>query len=242
MTFNFSKPFKEGYGLSTLIITTKIMCTFSLGQAFIVMKFLDPHLITDSSGNVLSSTILQDRAQPNTYISGSEQAAVASSGGSFSASSFITFVLLLGLSLLQGTAIGSFWAFINMLQILSYLPIINCNLPYNLEVFLTQYLQVAQVTFPFQMIPNYIPNPLAFFAPFLTPPFNVRFSLCGYVTLSFLYNFASDLLTWLCLLGVYCILYIVTRLFPKPRYLFIFSDIDASFFINGRKNMNSILF
>lgn len=217
MTWNLSNNIVEGHPYTSLTINTKIYCTITSVQVFFVVKFLDVHSMKDDSNNTLATPILQARAFPFTYISDAEAAALSGSGGTFSASSFITFAFCLGISLFQGAAIGSFWAFVNMLQIIAYLPVINCYIPYNLEYFLTNFLQVSQVTFPWSMIPNWIPNPLALFVNFLTPPLNLRFQLCGYQTLSFIYNFASQLLTWITLLLIYILLRIIVYFFPKPK-------------------------
>ena len=217
ITWNLTNNFSNYAIFDQLTIQTKILCSFSTSQVFFVVNFTRPKIIQDNANNSLSTAILQARALPNIYISEAEQAAVSGSGGGFSATSFFTFALVVVISMFQGAAVGSFWSFVNMLQIISYLPIIDCDLPYNLQIFLTNYLTVSQVSFPWKMLPDYIPNPLYLFRFFLTAPLNMRFEMCGYSTLSFLYNFANELSTWMCLAFFYVLLRFLTYIFPSPR-------------------------
>ena len=104
---------------------------------------------------------------------------------------------------------------------ISYLPLINCKIPTNLQIFLTNYLSVAKIVIPFQLLPAFIPNPLAFLTDFLTEPFSYLYSYCGYYSLSFIYNFASELFTWLFLLIIYLILNFLTWIAPRPKCEYI---------------------
>ncbi len=104
-----------------------------------------------------------------------------------------------------------------MLQILSYIPAIGCQIPSNLQVFLTEYLAVAKMTVPLKALPGFIPNPLGWLGDFLTVPVNLRFSICGYESVSFIYNFADQLLTWVLLAVGYIALCLLTSILPKSR-------------------------
>jgi len=107
-----------------------------------------------------------------------------------------------------------------MLQILSFIPGINCYLPPNLETFLTEYLNIGNLVFPFQLLPDWIPNPLSWLSYYLMNPISTRFSLCGYESISFIYNFGAQLFTWVLLFIGYLILTAITKLFPEPKCMY----------------------
>lgn len=192
-----------------------VACSLKGKTEVVYVRFEKPSLIKDLSNNALSTQLLQANTIRYVYVSDSQAAAISGAGTSFTATSLLTFGLVLGASLLQSAAVGSFWVFVNMLQMLSYAPAINCDFPYNLEVFLTEYLSVSKVSIPFNLLPTWIPNPLSFLSGFLTTPFNARFLLCGYESFSFIYNFADQLLTWLLVLLFYILLRILTYLIPE---------------------------
>ncbi len=144
---------------------------------------------------------------------------MSGSGTALSVASWATFILALGLVLFQSVAIGSFWAFINMLQMISFLPIIDCVIPSNFETFITQYLTVGDVSFPFDTFSEYIPNPLSYLSAFITNPLDSRYFQCGFESLSFIYNFGSQLVTWLLVGLFYLLIRILVRAFPR-RALF----------------------
>ncbi len=108
----------------------------------------------------------------------------------------------------------SFWAFVNMLQILSYLPVIDCFVPSNLEIFLTKYLAISKTVFQFQIVPSSFPNPLSWMGFFLTSPLNIRLELMGYNSVNFLYNFADELFTWVLLGLTYVALWLLNSFLP----------------------------
>jgi len=210
-----------GTYFSQLHIQTQINCSLS-GYEKLIVVFKRPDYFLDYYGNQLSTTLLKAKAPKYTYIDAQAAETVESSGTAFSVTSLVTFGIVIALNLLQSAAVSSFWAFVNMLQIISYLPIIKCNIPYNLEVFLTQYLSVSKTTFPFKMLPKWVPNPLSIFMPFLVVPFSERFILCGYESLSFIYNFSEELTTWLLLLVFYIALTVLCWIFPEDsKYFYI---------------------
>eukprot|EP01022_Parablepharisma_sp_SALTPOND_P028562 TRINITY_DN71152_c0_g1_i1.p1 TRINITY_DN71152_c0_g1~~TRINITY_DN71152_c0_g1_i1.p1 ORF type:complete len:1645 (-),score=40.75 TRINITY_DN71152_c0_g1_i1:653-5587(-) len=202
-------------------LQAEVNCSLRGEAEIFYVELTEPSYVRDYANNSLQTTVLSARAKRYVYISKDQQAAVEGAGTSFSASSFLTFALVLGANLMQSAAVGAFWTFINMLQLISYVPIISCELPHNLEVFLTEYLTVGRVAFPFRLLPGYLPNPFAYFTAFITFPFNERFVVCGYESLSFIYNFAEQLITWLLLLGFYLLLRILTCCIPETTCSFI---------------------
>ena len=189
---------------------------------------------------MLANNVLRVKTKKWTYSSGLEQTVLDNAGSAFSAVSYLTLAFALAMCLFQSAAVGAFWSFVNMLQILSYLPIIDCDLPSNFEIFITEYLTVSQVVFPFQMLPQFVPNPLSFLTDFLTAALNDRYSLCGYESVSFIYNFGSQLLTWILLFLLYLVLLILVRIIPKSKYGSWLHLLDVPWCIHGRVIMNII--
>jgi len=144
---------------------------------------------------------------------------VDGAGSSFSASSMVTLGVVVGASLLQSTVVGSFWSFVNMVQIISYIPLLKLEIPYNFQIFLTEYLSVAKVAIPFNLLP--IPNPLDFLKAFITDSLGENFSICGYETFSFIYNFGQELTTWICIFGFYLVLCFFDRILPDNSFILI---------------------
>jgi len=219
--WKFNKPFKAFYEITNkLIINLHPKCSLQKLLQIIKVVFIDPSLVVDMSGNQLSTPTMHIKTQNYKYISESEKQTTASMGSAFDSSSLVTFGLMIGISLLQSVAIGSFWAFVNMLQILSYLPIIDCFIPYNLELFLTEYLTIKKIVFPFYLIPDFILNPMRYIAAFLTRPLNSRFMIVGYDSMSFIFNFIEELTTWILLTIFYLFLRFLCWLIPESKYFF----------------------
>ena len=221
LTWTLSSSFVAGSQFDGLKIVAEVECSLSEKKEKFFVKFKAPALLTDLGRNELATPLISCYSKRYKYISSSSKAVVDGSGSAFNSASFLTLALALGLALFQSSAVGSFWAFVNMLQIISYLPIIDCVIPYNFEIFLTEYLTVSKLVFPFAALTDYIPNPLSYLSQFITNPLNERYLLCGYESLSFLYNFGDQLFTWLLLALVYAILRILVWVFPRPKCEFI---------------------
>jgi len=202
----------------TLIIKTIPHCSLQTNRQLFMVHFTVPKIVQDYSENVLATPVLYAKTKKYSYISDSEKAALSAAGSAFSGSSIFTLFFMIGLSLLQSAAIGSFWAFVNMLQILSFMPIIECFIPYNLEIFLTEYLTIKKIVFPFYLIPDFILSPIRLISSFLTSPLNDRFLIAGYDSLSFIFNFGEELYTWVLLLFLYLALRFLCWLIPKTKY------------------------
>jgi len=221
ITWDFNGSFKANTKFDTLIIQTYPNCSLQSNAQVFIVKFNEPKYIIDNGNNHLLTPVLTVRSFRFIYISPGEAAALEATGSAFSGSSLLTFALMLGISMLQSAAIGSFWAFVNMVQILAYLPVISVEIPTNLEIFLTQYLTVNKMVFPFKLLPNIPYNPLNYLWVFITKPLNDRFILSGYETLSFIMNFSEELLTWIMLFFFYLLLKVLTAIIPKTTYFSI---------------------
>eukprot|EP00826_Nyctotherus_ovalis_P053387 TRINITY_DN6930_c0_g2_i1.p1 TRINITY_DN6930_c0_g2~~TRINITY_DN6930_c0_g2_i1.p1 ORF type:complete len:134 (+),score=13.30 TRINITY_DN6930_c0_g2_i1:75-476(+) len=125
--------------------------------------------------------------------------------------------------LFQSVAIQSFWSLINMIQVLSYLPLLNLSIPSNLEIFLDEYLSFKGLTFPFDIFPKLSFGPEKFAELFSTEAFGELFGLHGFESFNFLYVFCDELFTWL-LMGLgYVALNVLYRIIKKSRY-FLFTN------------------
>jgi len=207
--------------ISSIVINLDIQCTLRGGVEKFNLTFIKPDKITDLYGNHLTTKHLYANAKRFLYISESEKTTVEASGTVFSASSFLTFGLVIGMSLLQSTAVGSFWSFVNMLQLASYIPILKYEIPYNLQIFFTEYMSVSKVVFPFKLLPNFILNPLTLLKSFIAESIGDNFEICGYETFSFLWNFGEELITWIWLLAFYLLLNFLDNVLPENRFVFI---------------------
>ncbi len=105
-----------------------------------------------------------------------------------------------------------------MVQLLSYIPLINGVIPYNLEIFLRDYLSVGSIVIPLRLLPLGDFNPLSWVASFATNPFNDRFQLFGYESVSFIWNFVEQLTTWFVVLLIYLVLRVLCRVLPENRH------------------------
>ncbi len=214
-TWHFAQSFTAGEITEILFIETNVKCSLKGYERFQV-TFRNPQLVQDLHNNSLQNPVITANTLSYVYVNPTQRAVLEGAGDTFTVMTFLTFAFVIGMNLLQSAAVGSFWAFINMLQLLSYIPVINCTLPYTLEVFLTQYLSVSKVSFPFQLFISGFS--LLSWPTFLTLPLNPRFSLSGYDSTSFIYNFAEQLSTWLLLALLYVLLCVLTKVFPEPKY------------------------
>jgi len=201
--------------ITDLKIEENLACDLKGRYEEFEIKFKNPDMILDYGNNQMLILTLKAKAKRFIYISGATKVSVEGTGSFFNVSSLITFLIVIGMNLLQSSGIGPFWALINMLQLLSYIPIIDCEIPYNLETFLTEYLTISKIAFPFQLVTGFMPDFLYYIGKWLIEPFNERFSICGYESLSFIYNFLDQLLTWVLLILFYIALRILTCIFPE---------------------------
>lgn len=196
--------FPENTAFDALRIEAHPECSLKKGQSVYEVNFAHPWLITDLSGNHLMSDT--KRVKTGGYLYKPSGALLALVGGILDYGGASTGYFLFAASVFQGQAVGSFWHFINMVQILSYLPLLNYNLPDNFRFILTDCLTIKKVVIPFNSIPELPFNPLDYLAVFITDPLNEKFAALDYESVSFIFNFAEELTTWLLLAGAYVLL------------------------------------
>lgn len=197
-------------------LTIEIFPKCSLKRADIcTVTFKNRMVITDLSGNSLETETVKAKLPEHRFTS--SEAALVAAGTAISAASTGTLVFALGVSLLQGYAVGSLWHFVNMVQILSYIPLLNGCVPANYKIVLTDYLAVKSIVLPFDVLPDFF-DPLSHLSRFLTDPLNEKFSELDYESISFIFNFGDEMLTWIVLGLLYLLLILVGRIIPKFLY------------------------
>ena len=226
LSWNFSKPFDKQSLMKNISIITSVQCSLLGDEAFVV-KFKSLSIFSDSQGNKVSGNVLQARALRFDFVSDSMAAAIAGAGMTFSAINLVSFCIVIVVNMLQyfhnivnyfrSAATGAFWEFVSLSQMLSFLPVLNCNTPNNLVTFLTQYVTVTSVSFPFNMLPSFIPNPMNFLDSFITGPLNEKFDQQGVISLSFVWNFGGQIYSWGIMLLIYFFLCIIVMIIPKTR-------------------------
>ena len=212
--------FHENYQFDKLTVKASPRCSLQGAAQTYVVTFNDVTALTSPIGYSLKNNVLRANALRYIYISEADKRTLSAVGESFSSTGLATLGLMLGVSAFQSVAIQSLWNFINMLQMLSYISLIDCYIPQNLEIFLNEYLTIRNLAIPFSIIPEFKYNPLSYIDSFLTEPFNDKFFATGYESISFIFNLSDEILTWLLLFLLYFVLKLLCFLLPKSRYLF----------------------
>jgi len=179
--------------------------------------FENKEFITDLNGNSLETEVIKMKLPKSTHEENEDIKAI---GEAINAASTYTIIVILGFSLFQGHAVGSLWHFINMVQIVSYIALLDCNIPNIFRLLLTEYLTIRKVVIPFNSIPDFPFNPLSQLTRFLTEPLNEKFEELEYESISFIFNFSEELLTWIVLGLTYLVLKILYKRAPKFLYMF----------------------
>lgn len=177
------------------------------------VRFKDRSLLQDESGNHLKTEVLTGPALRQIKL----PSGVETLGQVVRAASFLTLGAMLGMNLFQSVAVGSFWSFINMLQVIAYLPVIPCAIPDNFLTFLEEYLTIGEFAIPFDMLPDFIPKPERLFEFFDGIEFNVDFKIYSFESPSFLHNFMDELSTWFLLLLFYLAINLLLKLRPTSK-------------------------
>jgi len=218
LTWHFKSAFDEFEEFTFLLLEADIDFSIKGVNERFHVQFTNPFLIQSVKGNYLGTEMISAAAKRKLYISDTERFAIETVGTAIRLASFSGFAIAIGLSLFQTVALGPFWIFIDTVQMLSYLPLINCFIPANLEMVLSSFLDIGDLAIPFDIFPDWFPDPKEFFEVFKTLPLNERFEMCGFESLHFLYNFADELTTWLTLTFIYILLSILTKIIPSSRY------------------------
>ena len=235
-TWTLRSKFDEGIVFTELRIDVSPSCSFEEERTYYKVHFSNTLLITDLSDNKLATTTLIIKVPKYLYRKIEEQAKVVGLVIQYASTS--TLVLMLGLSIFQGCAVGSVWHFINMLQILSYLPLLDCEIPNNFRVVLSNSLMGTRLVIPFDLLfyPSF--NPLRYFIDFDTDPLNEKFIDGGYESISFMANFAEELLTWLLLGLAYLVLQFLSQFDLKYGYHLTLMRIVSLLLKGQRSNLN----
>lgn len=203
--------YKTNERLNKLEIATTPKCSLKASQDYFVVEFNDVSLVADKDGNELGNSVAEARTMRYVYTANSDLAYSEGLGTIFNSSSFVTLGVMVFIMLFQSVSVGPFWSFINMVQFISYLPALNCELPGNLEVFLTDYMNIRKMAVPVEMLPDFVRTPLDFIQECVTGPLNEQFSLAGYESISFISNFLDELLTWFLISLLYLVLTVLCR-------------------------------
>lgn len=217
LTWELASTFPINKALSKLEVRTYPGCSLKAAEDEFVVQFLDTSLIVDRDRNELASAVITAKSARYVYTSGTEQAYSEGIGNAFSSSSMVTLGLMVFITLFQSASVGAFWSFVDMVQLISYLPALSCEVPSNLKAFLTDYLNVKKLVIPLDMLPEFKFNPLSYASEFLLDPLNNQFSLAGYESLSFVFNFLEELTTWVLLFFLYLLLTFLCSFTSKSK-------------------------
>ena len=209
-TYSLSQTFDPGEVFKILSIEVQPQCSLKNGENTFTVQFKNPLLILDQADNSLETHILKVKTINFFFGYDSNPEVTNDVGMGLSYTMTASFVLVICLYLFQSFAMGSFWAFVNMIQIISYIPGLDCDIPENLRVVFSDYLSIKKIAIPFTMIPDFPYNPLTYINAFMTDAYNEKLNEIGYETMNFVYNFADELLTWISLGLVYILLKILS--------------------------------
>jgi len=217
ISWKLKENFPKDTTFTELLIEITPECPLKM-LVFDKIFFKNLKFITDLSDNALATEAIRVKTQKYTH----EEAdfAAKTAGEIINILTIITLIFMLGLTSFQISAVGSLWHFINMIQILSYIPLLNCNIPSNYMLLLTDYLTAKKLAIPLDLIPDSPLNPFSYLSEFMTEPLNERFAEFDYESTSFIFNFAEELSTWLLLGLLYLLLIISAWLFPKFGYFY----------------------
>ena len=217
MSWKLNKNFSKNTTFTELLIEITPKCPL---ERLMIDKILfkNVELIADLSENALATRIIRVKTSKHTHEEVDIAAEIA--GELINTSSVVTLVFMLGLASFQICAVGSLWHFINMIQILSYIPLLNCKIPSNYRLVLTDYLTIKKLAIPLDFIPDFPFSPFSYLPQFMTKSLNGRFVELVYESTSFIFNFAEELSTWLFLGLFYLLLTLSAWLFPKFGYFY----------------------
>ena len=177
LTWNFVNEFKASEKLNIMYLKTKPECSLGTNKDAFVVYFNNPSLITDLSKNPLIENKYTIRALRYTYVPNEEY--VENIGIAIGSALGLSFLLFIGLYLFQSVGMSSFWGFINMIQLISYVPGLDCDIPENLAMVLNKYITIKNAVIPFDIIPDFPYNPLELINIFKTESYNDKFEEIG---------------------------------------------------------------
>jgi len=165
----------------------------------LTLLFKDPKLIVDLNDNVLKENTVKTKVLRFKFISNLDKngaegagsvslyAMLPSMGLSLSLSLILYFILILTLK--SNTPIEGMWATVSVLQMMSYLTLMNLQFPQNLLAF----LECIESVHDFN---KWFPNPFTYLFPdskLNMSPYNEQFESRGFKNRNMLYLCGSDL-------------------------------------------------
>ena len=210
--WDFTKSFKSNTKFTELALNTTIPFTIQGNNELFTITITNNTIIQDFAGNLLLNTKFQIPAIRYLILTGAIQIV----GNLFVIVGYLGLIITMGLSSFKSST--EFWAFLSTLQILSYLPLLDCVIPSNMKSFFTDYFGVSKSSIPFDSLPGWVPNPLNFLALFKGNPYNERFNELGYKSLSVIYNFSNQIGTWLTAFLTFLVASLASKLFTGSMY------------------------
>jgi len=215
--WNFIKSFKSHTRFVELTLNTTMPFSVQGNNEVFTVIITNNSIIQDFAGNLLINTRFQIPAVRYLILTEGVQTV----GNLFVIIGYLGLIITMGLSSFKSST--EFWAFLSTLQILSYLPLIDCTIPSNMKSFFTDYFGVSKSSIPFDSLPGWI-NPLNLLAFFKGEPYNERFNELGYKSLSVIYNFSNQIGTWLTALLTFLVASLASKLFTGFMYFCLLID------------------
>lgn len=221
LSWSLDRIFKANSTITQLRIFVFPESILKRQKVIFTVQFKNTALLTNLDNIPLFTSTLKTKSMQLSYLSKNIRAATKVVGMVFVSFSVASLLLMLAAILFHLVAIESFWSFVNMVQVLSYLPILNLDIPANLEIFLTEYLSIGELVMPFDIFPDFPLNPAKFAELFISESFSEKFSIAGYKSFNFLYAFYEELFTWI-LMGVgYIALRFLCCIFRGSKYFLV---------------------
>ncbi len=144
--------------------------------------------ILDMNENALKSLSVRVKLAKYRYISSSDANAIAGAGTASYYAMLTGIIVSLGISLVFNTPIEGMWAAMSVMQMISYLTLLNLNYPQNVISF----LEYVESVYNFN---SWLPNPFSYMFPGLEKvPYNAQFASRGFTSRNMLYLCGSDLI------------------------------------------------
>ena len=199
------KSFNPRKSFTTININTMINFHIRGNSEIFTIDFCKP-LFTDLTGNEIMLQTYYVPALRLLYLNGFFKGA----GSIFKIGTYVSLFLTICLNPFKSAKY--FWFFMGLIQLVYYIPFINCIIPSNFEYFLREYFGVTKLAIPFDSFPKQI-NPMPYIEMFHDKPFNDQFESMGYRAKSFIYNYLNQILTFITMgftyLGISLAIYIV---------------------------------
>eukprot|EP00826_Nyctotherus_ovalis_P053832 TRINITY_DN7024_c0_g1_i22.p1 TRINITY_DN7024_c0_g1~~TRINITY_DN7024_c0_g1_i22.p1 ORF type:complete len:225 (-),score=37.46 TRINITY_DN7024_c0_g1_i22:1080-1754(-) len=208
LDWNFTEDYTITGHRKYLKIHPEVTCSLKGKVETFFVTFLDRNLFKDYYQNSLGVDTISAPSVRMIQIPN----AVSQAGDAFNTINYISLIITL---LLAGKSNPAFWVFLGAIQMISYVPLLHCAVPRNLETFIKEYFGVSKVSIPFDSFPEWVPNPTNIVKSFVIEHSNSRALEAGYESVCFLYNFGSQLFTWVTTVLIYTVFILVSKLSIK---------------------------